>query len=101
MKPYAAKFYKSKQWKNCRASYFNHRYGLCERCQGPGKIVHHKSYITPDNINDPDITLSFTNLELLCQDCHNREHHEKNSPTIYGLMFDKEGNLVQKSNNFI
>lgn len=94
-KDYARKFYLSKRWKDCRNTYFAYRHGLCERCQGPGKIVHHKTYITPENINDPMVTLSFDNLELLCQDCHNREHHEKYGVTMYGVKFDEYGNLVE------
>ncbi|MBE7145095.1 hypothetical protein BHL35_08985 [Bacillus cereus] len=39
---------------------------MCERCQSTGKIVHHKEYITPGSINDPEVTLSISNLELLC-----------------------------------
>lgn len=96
MKEYARSFYKSAAWRKCRASYFTLRHGLCERCSGTGKIVHHKQYITPENINDPDITLNHNNLELLCQDCHNREHHEKYSPVVEGVMFDEEGNLVAR-----
>jgi 5-methylcytosine-specific restriction endonuclease McrA len=95
VKDYARKFYKSSAWRKCRESYFNLKHGLCERCQGPGKIVHHKEYITPENINDPTITLNFSNLELLCQDCHNREHHEKYGVTAVGLMFDENGMLVE------
>jgi 5-methylcytosine-specific restriction endonuclease McrA len=95
LKPYAQKFYKSKTWRDCRNSYFESRQGLCERCEGAGKIVHHKNYITPENINDPEVTLNHMNLELLCQDCHNREHHEKHSPIVEGLMFDDNGMLIQ------
>lgn len=95
-KEYAKKFYKSSAWKKCRDSYFAYRHGLCERCSNPGKIVHHKEYITPESINDPDVTLSFSNLELLCQDCHNREHHEKNSPVVEGVMFDENGDLIRR-----
>jgi 5-methylcytosine-specific restriction endonuclease McrA len=56
--------------------------GLCERClkKGlivPGEIVHHKVYISPDNINDPAITLNPDNLELLCRDCHAEEHMDR------------------------
>jgi hypothetical protein len=56
--------------------------GLCERClaQGiyrPGVIVHHKCYIGPDNINDPNVTLNFSNLELLCREHHAAEHYKK------------------------
>lgn len=56
--------------------------GLCERCRKkglivPGEIVHHKVYISPDNINDPAITLNPDNLELLCRDCHAEEHADR------------------------
>ena len=95
MKPFAKKFYKSKAWLQCRDSYFTFRHGLCERCQGPGKIVHHKQYLTPDNINYPTITLSFMNLELLCQDCHNKEHHARYGVTVDGVMFNEYGDLVE------
>ena len=94
-KDYAKKFYRSKAWRECRASYISKVYGLCERCKQPGKILHHKEYITPDNINDPNITLNHDNLEFLCQECHNIEHHEKYSSVRYGLEFDAEGNLIQ------
>jgi len=95
MKEWAKKFYKSKAWRQCRDAYFVYKHGLCERCQQPGKIVHHKKYLTPENINDPDVSLNWNNLELLCQDCHNREHHEKHSPTRHDVKFDEYGNLVK------
>lgn len=81
MKPYAEKFYKSKEWKQCRAAYAKYRSNLCERCLArglivPGVIVHHKIHITPDNIGDPDVTLSWNNLELVCRDCHAQVHSE-------------------------
>jgi hypothetical protein len=94
MKPWAKRFYKSKAWRQCRDAYFASVHGLCERCGGVGKIVHHVDYLTPDNINDPSVTLNFDNLELLCQDCHNREHHGANAVGD-GLAFDEDGNLVK------
>lgn len=93
MKPWAKAFYKSKAWRQCRDAYFVSRHGLCERCGGPGKIVHHKVYLNPQNIDDPDVSLNWENLELLCQDCHNQEHHRGQS-TVEGVRFDDEGNLV-------
>lgn len=39
-----------------------------------GEIVHHKIELTPENIHDPDITLNFDNLQLLCRDCHAAVH---------------------------
>lgn len=82
MKDFAKAFYKSKEWERCRAGYIKYVGGLCERCleRGeivPGLIVHHKCYLDPENIHDPSVTLSFDNLELLCLDCHNKEHMTK------------------------
>lgn len=79
MKPYAEAFYKSQQWKDCRAAYAKSVGGLCERClkkgiYSPGEIVHHKKHLTPGNISDPNVTMSFDNLELLCRGCHADEH---------------------------
>lgn len=89
----AKKFYKSKSWRSTRDAYFNKMFGLCERCYGPGKIVHHIEYIDMSNINDFDILLNFDNLELLCQTCHNREHFTE-SAVPKGYEFDVDGNLV-------
>ena len=73
------RFYKSKEWQRCRASYISSVGGLCERClkKGivrPGKIVHHKEYISVENITDPIILLNPDNLEYVCLECHNRIH---------------------------
>ena len=95
-KEYAKKFYNSKAWKDCRAAYIKSVFGLCERCMAPGRIVHHIQYITPENINDPNITLSFDNLEYLCQDCHNKEHHASELNTMDGLRFDRNGFVVKE-----
>jgi hypothetical protein len=96
MKPWAKKFYASKAWKECRSSYITKVFGLCERCSKPGKIVHHTVYLTPDNIDDPNVSLNHRLLEYVCQDCHNQEHHGSAEQLIEpGLMFDSGGDLVQ------
>ena len=79
MREFAEPLYKSVAWQKCRAAYASSVGGLCERClekglYKAGVIVHHKVYLTPDNINDPTVALSFDNLELLCRDCHAAEH---------------------------
>lgn len=76
---FAKEFYNSPAWKYCRASYKQHRRYLCERCLSkgiyrPGEIVHHKIHLTPDTIKDPEVALSWENLELLCRDCHALAH---------------------------
>jgi 5-methylcytosine-specific restriction endonuclease McrA len=79
MSIFTDKFYKTRAWKNCRAGYIRQAGGLCERClkEGritPGKFVHHKIYLNADNIQCPEITLNYDNLELLCRECHEKEH---------------------------
>ncbi len=103
-KDYAKGFYASEAWRKTRRAYLLSRGGICERCrkeyeQGrrslaslrPGVIVHHRRYITPDNINDSKVTLSFDNLELLCDDHHNKEHGRSE----WRYRFDAEGNVIE------
>lgn len=52
---------------------------MCERClkcgrYQAGEIVHHKIHLTPANITNPEVTMSFANLELLCRECHADAH---------------------------
>lgn len=79
MKEYAKGFYKSPAWKECRKAYLKSKRGLCERCLAkgiinPAEIVHHTVWLTPDNINDPNITLDWNNLEAVCRSCHSLIH---------------------------
>lgn len=98
---FAIKFYNSKEWKKCREGYKQSVNGLCERClrEGkyvPGDEVHHKVWLTPVNINNPDITLSFNNLELLCATCHSIEHNRIEKEVVReGLTFDSNGDLIE------
>lgn len=78
-KPFARKFYSSKAWQDCRNAYAKKANHLCENClrQGiykPGVIVHHIIQLTPMNIERPEVTLNYKNLELLCRDCHKQKH---------------------------
>ena len=87
--------YHTTEWRKLRHSYFISQHGLCERCSQPGDVVHHKIYITNDNVNDPNITLNQDNLELLCHDCHNKEHYRVDEPIKEGFAFDDEGNFIK------
>ena len=97
-------FYHSPAWERTRAAYIKYAGGYCERCrreveQGtrsladmkPIKIVHHKIYLTPENINDPAISLSFDNLEGVCDEHHNKEHKTGKGKRF---CFDKHGRPV-------
>lgn len=92
-KEWAKKFYNSKAWQDCRASYIATVYGLCEHCGKPGYIVDHIEELTPTNINNPELTLNFNNLQYLCQECHNRKTFEKFSATKSNLFFDEDGQI--------
>ena len=97
-----ADFYHSKIWETTARAYKTSVGGLCERCLQagiiePGVIVHHKQYLTDDNLADVDISLSFENLELLCRQCHADEHSsakrkERNKNKRWSL--DDEGNVI-------
>jgi 5-methylcytosine-specific restriction endonuclease McrA len=54
-------------------------------------VVHHRTYLAPQNIHNPELTLNWANLEALCQDCHNREHHRGERRSRY--EFDENGNI--------
>lgn len=94
MKEWAKWLYDSRRWQKTRAAYMTTVFGLCERCGQPGDILHHKVYLTPTNIHDPEIAMGWDNLELLCQTCHNREHFGESAATVEGVTFDGSGCLV-------
>lgn len=103
MKEWAKSFYKSQAWIKCRNAYIRDRInvdgGICEECKDDlGYIVHHKTYLTKENINNPDISLNFDNLEYVCKKCHdNFEGHgigTKRGNTLL-VEFDRDGNPVR------
>jgi 5-methylcytosine-specific restriction endonuclease McrA len=76
---WANQFYKSTMWQKTRSAYISYKRGLCERCLEHGIVragveVHHVQPLTQKNINDPNITLNWNNLMLLCPECHDEIH---------------------------
>lgn len=72
---------------------------MCERCyeQGrmvPAKVVHHRIILSPSNINNPEVTLNFKNLQRVCQDCHAKVHSGWEEPRV---SFDENGNVVRRT----
>ncbi len=86
--------YHTSKWRKLRLSYYRSQYGICEHCGEPGKIVDHIKPITKDNLNDPEITFGWNNLQLLCVSCHNKKTFQKHSPIREGFGFDSNGNLI-------
>ncbi len=94
-----AAFYHSTAWRKARAAYLAYRKamdgGLCEVCGAQlGDTVHHKTWLTDDNIGNPDIALNPQNFCLVCRDCHAREKDPSSQPTGR-YTFDADGNLVK------
>jgi 5-methylcytosine-specific restriction endonuclease McrA len=58
----------------------------------PAEIVHHKVHLTPENINDPSVSLAWENLEALCRECHAEEHtgHPKR------FKVDENGRIIPR-----
>ena len=82
MKPYAEAFYKSQAWQSCRDAAIKRDRYLCVDCMKHGRTtaaeeVHHIKPITPDNINNPEITLNLDNLVSLCRECHKARHGKR------------------------
>ena len=80
---FAREFYSSKAWQDCRNEYAKRAQHLCEEClrkgiYTPGVIVHHVEELTPGNIYKPEVALNFDNLEMLCRDCHDNIHDNRN-----------------------
>lgn len=73
------RFYKTKEWQQFRKVIISERGPLCERC---GQLstdtkfihIHHKKELTELNYMDANISLNPNNVEILCQQCHNKEH---------------------------
>jgi len=103
--------YTTKLWKKNRIAYAMSKYCLCERCGQPiymsgasdyipkenrvKGIVHHKIYLTDNNYTNDDIAYNWDNLELLCLECHNKEHMTS-LVTRDEYIFDELGNLQKK-----
>lgn len=93
---FARGFYNSQKWRDTQKAYMLSKNYICERCGKVASIVHHKTYLNPGNINDPNITLNWDNLEALCSTCHQNEHFlTSNRVTAEGLAFDDQGNLIK------
>lgn len=98
IKEFARRFYSSKAWKNTRAAYAKSKRNLCEVCLEKGlfkpcEIVHHKIELTPDNIDNPDITLNWENLQCLCRE-HHAEIHDLYARKNRRYKIDETGKVV-------
>lgn len=100
MREFAESFYKSKAWQSCRTGFIQERVridgGLCQVCRERlGYIVHHKILLTPENINDPEISLNWEHLSYECKPCHDlHEGHGVKKTVLPVCEFDSDGNPI-------
>lgn len=109
MKPFAKSFYHSSAWQSCRSAYISERRkidgGICEQCrEAPGEELHHTTFLTPQNINDAEVSLNPEKLQWLCKDCHFKAHRKaimqgfekrRNKRILTnGVYFDESGQPV-------
>lgn len=71
---FAKPFYNSKEWKSVRDYVLKRDNYLCVICGCPAEEVHHKTHLSPSNIEDQSISLNPENLISLCRDCHFEIH---------------------------
>ena len=94
---FAKRFYKSIVWKKVRDVVKMKAHGICQQCGKPcNGEVHHITWLTPYNINNPAVTLSQDNLIYLCHDCHCLRHgvfgQTDTQPDRF--TFDAAGNAI-------
>ncbi|MDQ7095956.1 HNH endonuclease [Desulfosporosinus sp. PR] len=85
-------FYGSEKWQNFRAMIIAERGPVCETC---GKVIanpkeceidHYPIELTPENVNDANISLNPENVKVRDHDCHNKRHNRfsrKSGRNIY------------------
>lgn len=84
-----SQFYNSKEWHDLRNFKWKESNGLCELCLKKGIVeqgieVHHKVPIE----KNWERRLDYTNLILLCPDCHNHEHNRESELQKFLNDFD-------------
>ena len=101
------KFYSSKDWRNLSYKLKIETQGKCNRCDFQAitkedykKLIgHHKIELTENNVEDVSISLNPNNIEVVCLDCHNKEHkrfghEEKKVYIVYGAPLSGKNTVV-------
>jgi len=98
-------FYCSKNWRDLAHRLKVERGGKCERCgevplDWAYLVGHHKIDITEDNVDNPAISLNPALVEIICFDCHNKEHrrfgHSKRVYIVWGSPLSGKTTTVRQ-----
>lgn len=103
---WADRFYRSKRWKDFRLALIRERGIRCEMC---GKMMRseadiqadHIQELTPESVNDINVSFNPANIQLLCADCHSKKHkrfgHEQQRVVIvYGAPCSGKAEYVRR-----
>lgn len=99
------KFYCTQEWRDLSYNSKIAAGGKCSRCgyiadKMSELIGHHKIELTEDNVDDPNISLNPENIEVICQQCHNKEHrrfgNKQNVYIVYGSPLSGKTTLVKE-----
>lgn len=77
---WAKKFYNSKEWRQLREQLIVAANFLCADCgenylkDSAQLIGHHIKNLTPQNINDVNVSLNPANIKIICRRCHDKAH---------------------------
>ena len=101
-------FYTSRTWRKFRQYVITISGGECNRCKriftDTSELeVHHINYLKGNDYNDPVKAYSKDNVEVICHDCHNREHgrfgHQRAKEVIlvYGPPLSGKSSFVKEN----
>ncbi len=102
------RFYSLKPWLDLSYKLKIERGGKCSKCSFTPTtkeewsllIAHHIIELTEDNINNPNISLNPSNIEIICLNCHNKEHHrfghDKEVYIVYGSPLSGKSTYVKQ-----
>ncbi|MHC1749462.1 MAG: HNH endonuclease [Cellulosilyticaceae bacterium] len=104
---FAERVYASKEWRELRHNLIVERKPICQRCNtyypDTSKLIgHHKIELNEINVNDPNIVFNPDNIEIICSDCHNKEHRRFNGKSarrvyiVYGPPLSGKHTLVNQ-----
>nr|DAY51544.1 MAG TPA: HNH endonuclease [Caudoviricetes sp.] len=101
-------FYCRKPWKDLSYRLKVERGGRCERCNfiavtkedWAQLIGHHTVELDDEKVDDPTISLNPDLVEIICLDCHNKEHrrfgHQKHVYIVWGSPLSGKTSAVRE-----
>lgn len=98
-------FYISKPWRDLSYNLKIERKGKCEWCGArplhfSSLIGHHKEELTELNVDNINVSLNPNKIEIICQQCHNKEHrrfgNKQNVYIVYGSPLSGKNTLVSE-----